>query len=54
MYQLTVIMTTGDSIKEDHLTYEKAKKSQKDYERKYGDHIDVSYIINTAERLRRD
>ena len=53
MYQLTVIMVTGDTIKEDHLTYEKAKKSQAEYEKKYGDHVDVSFIINTADRLRR-
>lgn len=51
MFQLTIIMVTGDMIREDHFTYEKAKRSQQEYENKYGDHIDVSWIKNTAERL---
>ena len=51
MYQLNIIMVTGDQIREDHFTYEKAKKALTDYERKYEDHIDVSWIKNTAENM---
>ena len=50
MFQLTVIFVTGDTIKEDHLTYAKAKRSETDYIRQYVDQVDVSYIINTEER----